>query len=158
MVNSKPPRGLRLNLAEANNGARAARMTGESGPQRWEKGSAGIGLRAAVHQVDSRAAAVNTNNGEYRSVNCVLGSIEGGCAAVLLPSPVRARHSVPSSSLYPWSSRIFFPLPLPPPRGPTIATHLTAIVTHMCLLADRSTRYARCQTRAYGGSEIVIPI
>jgi hypothetical protein len=42
---------------------------------------------AAVHQVDSRAAAVNTNNGEYRSVNCVLGSAEGGCARARPRSP-----------------------------------------------------------------------
>ncbi|KAL6260460.1 hypothetical protein P5V15_007985 [Pogonomyrmex californicus] len=31
MVNSKPPRGLQLNLSEANNGAQAARVTGELG-------------------------------------------------------------------------------------------------------------------------------
>lgn len=57
----------------------------------WKREKRRDGCGAAVHQVDSRAAAVNTNNGEYRSVNCVLGSAEGGCASTFY----RACPSVP---------------------------------------------------------------
>lgn len=111
MVNSKPPRGLQLNLTEANNGARAARVTEEGqGWWQWKGESAedrlrtwGWTWRGGGASGDSRAAAVNTNNGEYRSVNCVLGSAEGGCARARPrpspSSPVRCPRAI--LSLYP---------------------------------------------------------
>lgn len=148
MVNSKPPRGLQLNLTEANNGARAARVTGGSGLvqvagrlKRGDRLRTGDERGAAVHQVDSRAAAVNTNNGEYRSVNCVLGSVEGGCASAAVPPPSLPSLRCPRGSilsLYPPFIRcprdfFFFCAALQSRR---IAAHLAAI-THMCLLDDR---------------------
>lgn len=70
----------------------------------------GDGRGAVVHQVDSRTAAVNTNNGEYRSVNCVLGFVEGGCASVM-------------------------PISLPPPPHPAVASHLRVVLDPLIQLA-----------------------
>lgn len=51
----------------------------------------GIGRAPGMDQVDSRAAAVNTNNGEYRSVNCVLGFVERWLREQLGRPPPRVR-------------------------------------------------------------------
>lgn len=139
-------------------------MTGK--PGLLEKGSAGRGYDTGMdvarwHQVDSRAAAVNTNNREYRSVNCVLGSTEGGCvsAGVLL----RRRSARPILSLY-------------PPFIPCLANFFSAVLQWRCIRGSsrrisrrllhtacvcstgRSTRYALCQTRVHGRPEITILI
>lgn len=105
-----------------------------------------------MDQVDSWAAAVNTNNGEYRSVNCVPRLRRRcGCAsnsAVLSLSP----PYVPLLSFYLSrfvSSRRFFFFTFS--RRVARAMHLAAI-THACLLSPtgpqiRAICASRCNAR-----------